>query len=112
MTAAIKSGILNNHKPSDVASNCPTSHFTWQQFTTLAVCSSVEDIYSTIVGVDHDRAASTPIYSVQALQNINRKPPIEYDDEHIAIWVETLAFGGLQDSLATTNETNPSMADF
>lgn len=49
MEGSIAAGMLQNtNDPSQVEATCPTSNCTWSPYTTLAFCSSVEDISSKL----------------------------------------------------------------
>jgi hypothetical protein len=49
MYGAVAAGMLqSNNDPSQVTANCPTNNCTWSPYTTLAFCSSVEDVSSKL----------------------------------------------------------------
>lgn len=74
MEAAIKSAAVQNcQSNSNATGHCPTNECSWEEFTILAVCTSVEDVSSTIV-LDH-QDEEIPVFTVQALKDINRHPP-------------------------------------
>lgn len=39
----------DNNDPSQIAGSCPSANCTWQTYASLAFCSSVKDVTSTIV---------------------------------------------------------------
>jgi hypothetical protein len=51
LQGAIASGLSANHSLSDVAAICPSGSCIWNGYTTLGICSSVEDISSNLTGV-------------------------------------------------------------
>ncbi|KAF1809844.1 hypothetical protein P152DRAFT_441359 [Eremomyces bilateralis CBS 781.70] len=50
LSRALISGAVANHSLSDIPAECPTSRCEWKSYTTLAICSSVEDISSELLG--------------------------------------------------------------
>jgi hypothetical protein len=49
MVSAINAGLLaDGAHPSTVTGDCPTSNCTWGSYTSLAICSSVREIYSQV----------------------------------------------------------------
>lgn len=114
MRAAIKSAAVQNYQShSNVTGLCPTNECSWEEFTTLAVCTSVEDVSSSIV-IDH-QDEDIPVFTVQALKDINR-PPLQGDNGvHFTFWADTLHFPGLLDgptrnSSATTKVPHNGIA--
>ncbi|QDS73069.1 hypothetical protein FKW77_009803 [Venturia effusa] len=83
MRAAIKSGAVHNYQSLS---------------NVTAVCSSVEDVSSTIV-IDHMQN-DIPILTVQALKDINRSPPEGSPGVRFTLWVDTLHFHSSHDLLA------------
>jgi hypothetical protein len=90
MLSAIKSGMLDSYRSlSNITGSCPTNQCSWKQHTTLAVCSSVEDISSTTVVFN--KSVENFSISVQALKDLNRSPPIQPQiDRGVTFWMESL----------------------
>lgn len=104
MRAAIKSAAVQNYQShSNVTGRCPTNECSWEEFTTLAVCTSVKDVSPTIV-VDH-QDEDIPVFTVQALKDINRPPPEGEPGVRLTFWADTLHFPGLLDVSARNSST-------
>lgn len=115
MRAAIKSAAAQNYQShSNVTGHCPTDQCSWEEFTTLAVCTSVEDVSSSIV-IHHQDEDIPAVFTVQELKDINRPPPEGDTGVHFTFWADTLHFPGLLDgstrnSSATTKVPHSGIA--
>lgn len=108
MRAAIKSAAVQNYQSySNVTGHCPTDQCSWEEFNTLAVCISVEDVSSTIV-IDH-QDDGIPVFTVQALKDINRPPPEGESGVRFTFWADTLHFPGPLDDLTQNVSTTTTV---
>jgi hypothetical protein len=87
----------NYRSLSNITGHCPTNQCSWQRHTTLAICSSVEDISSTVVEF------STGHSSVQALKDVNLAPPSLSEGNQPTFWAESLYLPSTK-----VGRTNPS----
>ncbi|KAF2192421.1 hypothetical protein K469DRAFT_311399 [Zopfia rhizophila CBS 207.26] len=108
MAAAMNSGMLDNYKsPSNVSGFCPTNHRTWKPYRTLAICSSAEDISSTIVS--QNQSAGEQEFSVKALGAI---PPSHREPVTATFWMKSRFFRFEEhptESNTMANETDKSL---
>lgn len=95
-SAAI-TGMYNDYESaSNVTSKCPGSRCTWEPYTTLALCYSVEDVTSTLV-VHKQGQVDRTVFSPAALDQY-RAPPKETSDDwgwFDTFWTAAVYFGNI-----------------
>lgn len=103
MLSAIRSGMLDTYRSlSNVSGTCPTSQCTWDNHTTLAVCSLVEDISSTTVVFNGS-------VSIQELKDRNRTLKDIVGSTAATFWTDSLFFPSANAGRTNTSrETKPN----
>lgn len=103
MLSAIRSGMLDSYRSlSNVSGTCSTSQCTWGNHTTLAVCSSVEDISSTTLTFNGS-------VSIQELKDRNRTLKDIVGRNAATFWTDSLFFPSANPARTNTSrETKPN----
>lgn len=102
MLTAIRSGMLDSYRSlSNITGTCPGNQCIWKQHTTLAVCSSVEDVSSTTVAFNGS-------VTVQALKDRNRTVEDSVGSTATTFWTDSLFFPSADPGRTNTSrETRP-----
>ncbi|KAF2027809.1 hypothetical protein EK21DRAFT_102269 [Setomelanomma holmii] len=111
--SSLLSGVLNrNNSISDIVGTCQAESCTGDDYTTLAVCESVEDISSQ--GVSYNRSNSTSPSTGVRLAGAGWQPPsLGYDDED-TFWMyapQTFTDGTQATSSPVQNGTLPPVSE-
>ena len=92
MKAEIADGLLSEGaNPLDVRDFCPTDNCTWEQYTSMGVCSSVEDVTPSIV-TDREEADGDGFrpgcnYSVPVLKDNQRQFDSTMSSKLSYLWI-------------------------
>jgi hypothetical protein len=90
LSAAITAMFSDYESASNVTSKCPGSRCTWEPYTTLALCYSVEDVTSTLV--EHKQELVGPaVFSPAALDQF-RPPPNGRNRWYNTFWTEAVYY--------------------
>lgn len=99
MQAAVTSGLLTTDaSPSDIKGTCKTGNCTFADYSSLAICSSVDDVTPTLIAHCREHPDTEPgcTYTVPDLQNLTtwRNDSFTVKESGATLWIGTSQVNG------------------